>query len=476
MHFFLLSEGVRAVIDRFRFAAATAAIFAALAGSASVAVAQTTLTHGYMLGDITPDSAKIWYRTSATAAVQIEYGTSSTLTGSKISDAHSPGPDTDYTAIQMLRWLTPSTTYYFNIQIDGVRQLSAPYPTFTTAPPRGTPLDFNFCVLADQAAIPYYPDQGCEVFGYLAAEQPKMVMQIGDFDHRLNATSPPRTVATFRDMWKELRSTATVAGNDWQTYLKSFPFYYVWDDHDFGWQWPEARKGPTYSLYTEQVLRAYRDMFPSPPLGNPDWGCWQSFEYGQCEFIMLDSRARRDRQDIVDDANKSMLDGDNRYNDQKTWLKNRLLNSKSTWKFLFCGITLNNSVQRMGTFFNYVTEKQELLDFIAEHDIRNVVWFSGDYHTAGAIDDGTNSGLPEVLVPHTNLNAIDDQFHDGESGGNRNVDEIKGDWSVGGLKRPTTPPYGAGFAIGRVMTNPPQVILETRGAEGLRLQLILPAQ
>lgn len=445
------------------------ALWCALAVGAAPVAAQATLTHGHMLGDVTSDSIKIWYRTSATAAVQIEYATSADLSGSKFADSRSPGADTDFSAITMLRWLTPATTYYFNVRIDGVRQYAAPYPTFTTAPPRGAATDFNFCVIADQAAIPYFPLQNCEIFSQVAAEQPRVLMQIGDFDHRLNALSPPRTVQTFRDMWLELRSPGTVAGTDWQNWLRNVPFYYVWDDHDFGWQWPEARRGVTYSIYTEQVLRAYREMFPSPPLGNPDWGCWQSFEYAQCEFIMLDSRARRDRQDIVDDANKSMLDGDNRYNDQKTWLKQRLLTSRATWKFLFCGITLNNSVGRQGTFFNYVTERQELLDFIADNDIRNVVWFSGDYHTAGAIDDGTNSGMPEVLVPHTNLNSI-------EAPGPNRVDDIKGDWSVGGIKRPAIAPYGAGYAVGRVITNPPQVILETRGAEGLRLQLILTAQ
>jgi len=420
------------------------------------------LTHGYMLGDVRPDMIKIWVRTDAEATVRIEYSTNPDLSDSILSVVRLTRAQRDFTRIITLGCPQPETTYYFNVLIDSVGWYSSPYPSFTTAPPYNTPRNFEFAVLADQATIPSFPDRGCPVFEYVAQHNPAFVVQIGDFDHRFNPGSPPRTVVRFRQMYKDLRSETTVAGLDFATYLRRFPFYYIYDDHDFGWQWAEtADGGPTRSPYLRNLMIAYYQYYPAPQ--RPTWldGAWNSFPYAHCDFILLDARAQRDRQDDPDDENKSMLDGDNIPNDQKTWFKSRLLNSQATWKFVFCGVLFNNTVGRWGAFYDYQTERQEILDFIADNNIKNVIWFSGDYHTGGAIDDGTNADLPEVLVPHTNLPS------------RGNWIRTHGEWSHGILPMGPDEPYNAGYALARIETDPDRVTLETRGVEGMRLQLVL---
>ncbi len=420
------------------------------------------LTHGYLLGDVRPDMIKIWVRTDTAATVGIEYSTNPDLSDSSFSVARPTRAARDFTRILQLHWLEPETTYYFNVLVDSVRWYAPPYPTFKTAPPFQSPRSFEFAVLADQTTIPKFPFQGAPVFEYVAQHEPAFVVQIGDFDHRFDHWSPPRTVQLFRDMYKDLRSESTVAGLDFATYIKQFPFYYIYDDHDFGWQWKETYDGgPTRSPYLLNLMIAYYEYYPCPQ--RPNWldGAWNTFQYAHCDFILLDARAQRDRQDDPDDENKSMLDGDNIPIGQKEWFKSCLLNSQATWKFVFCGVMFNTTPRRSGTFYHYQTEKQEILDFIADNNIKNVIWFSGDYHTGGAIDDGTNAGLPEVLVPHTNLLS------------RGNVNYKRGKWTHGIMPLGPDAPWGAGYALTRIETDPDRVTLETRGVEGMRHQLIL---
>jgi phosphodiesterase/alkaline phosphatase D-like protein len=50
----------------------------------------------------------------------------------------------------------------------------------------------------------------------------------------------------------------------------------------------------------------------------------------------------------------------------------------------------------------YKTERQELIDFVRSNHITGVVLASGDIHSGGGIDDGTNAGLTEANCPRAN--------------------------------------------------------------------------
>jgi len=97
-----------------------------------------------------------------------------------------------------------------------------------------------------------------------------------------------------------------------------------------------------------------------------------------------------------------MLDGDLIADDQKDWIKAGLLNSTATWKFIVSSVPWNPTVQKPDAWAGYQTERTELMDYITTNSIHNVIVISGDIHTGGAIDDGTNADLPEMNVPHFN--------------------------------------------------------------------------
>jgi alkaline phosphatase D len=95
-------------------------------------------------------------------------------------------------------------------------------------------------------------------------------------------------------------------------------------------------------------------------------------------------------------------------------------------------------------------ERSELIDWIHLHDIKGVILVSGDLHSGGGIDDGTNSAFPEINVPHTNMPS-------GDTG------EL-GTWSEGIVSGKDG---RAGYALIHVSTEPVDtVLLEAKGREG----------
>ena len=175
----------------------------------------------------------------------------------------------------------------------------------------------------------------------------------------------------------------------------AFPFVHIWDDHDYG-----VGDGDRTYKYRSIAMRAFEDDFPTYPLSSPGEGFWQSFRYAQAEVFVLDLRSDRDPDSQHDDAAKSMLGAT-----QKSWFLNGLLTSTATWKFVVSTSVWNPHSKQRDSWALYQHEQHEIVDFIHAHSITGVIFMSGDIHSDGAIDDGTNSYFPEMSVPNTNTDS-----------------------------------------------------------------------
>src|SRR6185503_4396477 len=104
--------------------------------------------------------------------------------------------------------------------------------------------------------------------------------------------------------------------------------------------------------------------------------------------FVLDCRSQRDPENDPDDANKSMLDGNNLgAAGQLQWLKDGLLGSTAKWKVIFSSVVTNPSTKVPDGWGGYQTEWNDLRNFIVTNQISGVVFISGDLHLA-AIDNG----------------------------------------------------------------------------------------
>ncbi|MDQ3115184.1 MAG: alkaline phosphatase D family protein [Verrucomicrobiota bacterium] len=401
-----------------------------------------TLTHGPVVGGVTDSTANVFVRASQVATVAVRYGTDPNLTTYQVSDSFTTSSTSDFTKIIGLSGLTPEQTYYLNPVVNGVPKRTAPpYPSFRTFPMVGSARTFKFIVISDFVNLRTLTTT-TTTFANASAESPDFAFIGGDFDHRNPATPDSK-----RQMFRELYDpTQFLMSNFVPLILEKMPIIHHWDDHDAGLN----NINKTYARWglSQQVFEEYVPTYPLPTV-KP--GIWQRFSYAQMEGFVLDCRSQRDVEGDFDDANKSMLDG----NDlgamgQLVWLKNGLLNSTAQWKVIFTSVTVNPTTKFPDGWAGYQTEWNDLKNFILSNNIQGVVFISGDLHL-GAIDDGTRSGFPEMCIPQPNsLKPGPPCSSDGT-----------GIWSEGYFENPCS-----GYGRVSVLQNPDRLVLESVDQSG----------
>jgi alkaline phosphatase D len=364
-------------------------------GSFNSAAYAQTLTLGPVTGGVDANNARVFIRTSAAATAIVEYGTDPALGNPSFSWAVSTSGTHDFTSTVQLSSLTPLSTYYLNVLVNGVAQLTPPYPSFTTFPTPGASTNFKFIVLTD-----FYSHKDLTSvspsFGNAAAENPAFAFIGGDFDH-----SGPTDVFLSRAMFKALYNAHTKGMSDFvNLILRKMPIAHQWDDHDSGPNNVDKRYvnwSTDYQVYNEYVP-AYNLAGPPSSLG-----IWQKFTYGQADFFILDCRSQRDNEYLVDNVNKSMLDGRHLgVAGELTWLENSLLTSTAKWKIVFSSVSTNPTEKFADNWAGFQSEWSRLRTFIQQNGIKNVFFISGDVHMGG-IDSGAASGFPEMLVGNVNI-------------------------------------------------------------------------
>jgi alkaline phosphatase D len=65
---------------------------------------------------------------------------------------------------------------------------------------------------------------------------------------------------------------------------------------------------------------------------------------------------------------------------QMEWLKNAIVTSEATFKFICIGSQALNEVTPFDAFHHYPIEYYDLLNFISDNDLKGVLFMSGDCH------------------------------------------------------------------------------------------------
>jgi alkaline phosphatase D len=409
--------------------------------TASLALGQT-LTHGPVVGGVTDSSANVFLRASQQTTVALRYGTDPNLTSYEVSGSFTTSSTSDFTKIIALTSLTPEQTYYLNPLVNGVPQRTAPpYPTFQTFPAGGSVRTFKFIVLADFATVKNLT-KTTPTFASASAEAAAFAFIGGDFDHR-----NPATLDSKRLMFKDLYDPSTAFMSDFvPLILEKMPIIHQWDDHDGGGNNID-KTYPRWGL-SQQVFEEY---VPTYPLSTVKPAIWQKFSYAQMDGFVLDCRSQRDVETDPDDANKSMLDGNNLgATGELTWLENGLLTSTAQWKIIFTSVITNTSTKFPDGWAGYQTEWNALKNFVLSNNIQGVVFISGDLHL-GAIDNGIAAGFPEMCVPQPNS----------EKPGAPCSTDPEGIWSEGFFEGPCS-----GYGRVTILQNPDRLVLESVDESG----------
>jgi alkaline phosphatase D len=388
------------------------------------------LTDAPLIGAVTDTKAKVFIRADgAYTNIQVQWCTDSTFAGcvGNVSPPYSTSISSgrsDQTALIAVSGLTPNTKYFHRILQNSIVQTTPPYPSFWTFPsPTLNATELRFAVVADLNTVSDAPALPAEPYASIASipastgPLPSFVLQIGDMDHR-----DPNGLTQMRSMYRDVRGGTRQAGVDFARYIAPrFPVQHVWDNHDYT---GDNRPDRT-SSQRKSAIQAFKEYWPmpdslTPQYPNPMDGIWHMLTYGNMDVILLDLRAQRDPKNELPEARRSML-GDSPINgatQQKQWLKDRLRENPTRWKIVVSSVSFNRTVKTgasnapYASWGRYNTERQEIVDYIMNpaNGIKNVLVISGDMHSGGSIDDGTNTGSamyakgpPEASVPHTNI-------------------------------------------------------------------------
>lgn len=408
------------------------------------------VTHGPIIGGVTDVSARVFVRTSEAASVTLQLSADNFATIARSVTGHTIGRR-DSSNIFDIPGLSPSTHYRVRILIDG--QQTGNISSFKTFPPAGQPGHYKFLFGSCQYEL---MDNDSALFVRMKAEDADVFTPTGDWGYPDRATgtndlyfsNPPTSWAVdynkVRAIYKERYASTNSA-----FFLRSIALDYTHDDHDYTNDNTARNAANIFNLNLEpksvalppqareNCLRGYREMFPGYSLPDSSEGIFHSYVFGNCEIFVLDTRSARTPQHdaIVLSGGRWTLQEPPGHTilgqPQMTWLLNGLRNSAADWKIIVSSVTFNKGYKAVldsllaigkgtspilgldigGTqistgligagqlsdlWVGFPSDQQMLLSFVETHEIKNVFIVSGDAHSV-ALDDGTNSGIPELM-------------------------------------------------------------------------------
>jgi alkaline phosphatase D len=379
------------------------------------------LIAGPVIGAVTKTTAKVWiaYRGKGrnmlilgdTAEKRVYYPTNYSYINNKKGEI---ALTMDFTGLK------PNHTYNVIISIDGWGA-NAKY-SFKT--PADTAVkDFSFllgsCALmnTDPTRI-FFPAGSNWIFYRMKKKKGDFMLWLGDNIYYIY----PKQWSSFEHMFKRQLDIRKYYRKFYRDFLASEPNYAIWDDHDFG-----PNDSDSSFVLKDTSLKVFQGFWPNNYADQDKFrGTYFNFKQYDAEFFMTDDRLYRGS---PKDTNSSFL-GET----QLVWLKNKLLMSDASFKFIAIGSQVLNDNNFGESYAQYRRERNDLFDFIAKNNIKGVIFLTGDKHYAEIckrdwhgypLYDFTSSPLTSPVLPRRLFHAYHNQWRiHGTDFGRKNFGKI----------------------------------------------------
>ncbi len=386
--------------------------------------------HGVASGDPMSDRVIIWTRVTpdtgwvGSANVLWRVATDTGMTNIVQNGVFTTDQNLDYTVKIDVTGLTPNTFYFYEFTHNGFNSIRGR----TKTAPVGSVDSLRFAVVS----CANYEAGYFNAYKVITSRNDvDAIIHLGDYiyeyehdGYAFNATAnriwePANEITVLSDY--RTRYSTYHLDQDLMRLHQQFPFFNVWDDHEYAndsykdgaENHTEGAEG-TWVNREQYGRQAYFEWIPirEQGVGN-DSIIYRIIPYGDLvDFIMLDTRIHgRDEQVAatspdVNDTDRTIL-GD----DQFTWLKQNLSNSTKQWKVLGQQVMIA-PLEVFGVPVNadqwdgYAADRLELMNYVLDSNITDVVALTGDIHTSWANDvptasynpDGTGSAFVEFVV------------------------------------------------------------------------------
>ncbi len=426
---------------------------------------------GIASGDATDDSAIIWSRTDRAARVYVEWSTTSSFANPRRVRGPLALPTTDYTARIDLRELPANQDIFYRVtfvDVADTENVSEPQSGHLRTAPGAARRDISFAWGGDTAGQGWgiYPDWGgMRIYETMRRMQPDFFIHSGDNIYadgpivpRVNLSSEI-TLADGRTsrVWRNLtlpgiekvaetleeyrtRYRYNALDANWRRFHADTPAWIQWDDHEVtnNW-WPGLllseevafNRGYTerrIDVLTANATAAFFEYSPIRPTPSEPERVYRSFRYGpDLEVFIVDERSYRGRNtrnlQPAPDADTVFLG-----RAQMDWLKNGLRQSRATWKIiasdmpvgLFVADTFGSEAwanDDPGPPAGRELELAEILTFLRENALQNVVWITADVHYAASHLYEPSTGVFRDFTPFYEF--VSGPLHAGTFGPNR---------------------------------------------------------
>lgn len=328
----------------------------------------TGLSLGYVAGDVTSDGAVVWLRADRGSLVSLQYSKDPALSQFTASEPVPVKSDCDNTAHIKLERLEPATTYYYRAVVAGKK--AGPVGRFITAPRPDDPAVVKFAFSGDTREG-YQP---FTIMDSIRAMQPHFFIYLGDTiyaDRGGTATQLP-------EYWAKYRRNRNDAAS--RRLYSDTSLYVIWDDHEVA----NDYDGPHPLGATGR--RAFFDYWPVRRDAREPDRLYRSFRWGKAmELFLLDGRQYRNR------ARGSLLG-----EQQKRWLFDAVESSTAMFKIIATAVPFFGGGS--DRWDGYPREREEVLGWIAEKNIKGVTLISADLHYAAVTRLPGNRGLKEIVT------------------------------------------------------------------------------
>lgn len=391
--------------------------------------------HGVASGDPLPDRVIIWTRVTPETAVPTlqvrwEIAEDSSFASVYKSDTLSTTPARDYTVKVDVDALKPDHVYYYRFSAFGNNSITGRTKT--------APVDAK-----DSLKFAVVSCANWE-WGYFnaydrIADRPVLdaVLHLGDYIYeygtgrygdttigRINI--PSHEIVSLHDY--RTRYSQYRLDKGLRRVHQNHPFITIWDDHEIannsytaGAQNHQPNEGD-YEARKAAAKQVYYEWLPIREGSE----LYRSFSFGQlADLVMLDERLAG-RTKPVDSLSDPRYNSEERAMlgpDQLSWLESNLEKSKSTWRIIGNQVIVSEIDQsaaypkvprNLDSWDGYPAERKKLIEFITSHNIKDVIFLTGDTHASWAIEATTKTsrGPFGVEFGTTSISsANDDEYH-----------------------------------------------------------------
>ncbi len=389
--------------------------------------ARPAMLQGVASGDVTDGRAVVWSRSDRPARMLVEYSTSDRFQTVLRRTGPAALESTDFTARVVLTDLPPNQRVFYRVtfqDLADLRAVSEPQiGRLRTPPTLAARRDVTLSWSADTVGQGWGINPswgGLRLYDTMRRAEPDLFIHCGDTIYA-DGVLQPEVKLDDGSIWKnvvtEAKSKVAQTVDDYRgnykynlldDHMRRFnaevPQISLWDDHEVRDNWYETRdlsaddryQVKSMALLSARARQAFLEFNPIAPHADDVQRIYRTIPYGPLlDIFALDLRSYRGGNS--DNRQTALTPESSQFGSaQFAAVKAGLAGSRAVWKVIATDLPLALIVadgkERFEAFANgdkgpplgRELEIAELLRFIRDRRVRNVVWITGDVHYCAA--------------------------------------------------------------------------------------------